>query len=62
MPKAVPGYLVLSCFYITVGYPVATTNPKAGLFLDRIALFRLLSFNLMLFYNMTYITQHASSV
>lgn len=33
MPKALQGYLCLSCCYITVDYPAATANLNAGLFL-----------------------------
>lgn len=35
VPRALQGYLHSSCCYITVDDPVATTNPKAILFLAR---------------------------
>lgn len=60
MHKALQRYLYWSCCYITVSYPVATTNANAGLFLAHttaVAAPLFLTSPVYPVINMTYITQ-----
>ena len=66
MPRALQGYLHLSCCYITVDDPVATTNPKAILFLARTTVAAAVPFYYLTCVfpetNMTCIAQHISVI